>query len=212
MEIRQFATWHASPTTPRAGCASCGARARGASRWQRAPHWRTRALEHARLVRLGLQASLDRARPHAGDGGGRPVGRPQRRPRAVGLAGGVRRRDGGGRRARHRRRAAAAWWSPASSPRSSCWACWCWRRRACRSRSARRSLPSSPCCTATRTAPSCRREAAAVTYAAGFALATALLHALGLGVAYLAPSERGRLLVRGAGALVAAGGVALAVI
>ena len=34
-------------------------------------------------------------------------------------------------------------------------------------------------------------EAAAVTYAAGFAIATALLHALGLGVAYLAQSERG---------------------
>jgi urease accessory protein len=55
-------------------------------------------------------------------------------------------------------------------------------------------------------------EASAVTYAAGFAIATALLHALGLGVAYLAQSERGRMLVRGVGALVAAGGVALAVI
>jgi urease accessory protein len=54
--------------------------------------------------------------------------------------------------------------------------------------------------------------ASAITYAAGFAIATALLHALGLGVAYLAQSERGRMLVRGVGGLVAAGGVALAMI
>jgi urease accessory protein len=54
--------------------------------------------------------------------------------------------------------------------------------------------------------------AAAATYAAGFAIATALVHGIGLGVAYLAGSERGRLIVRGAGALVAAGGVALAVV
>jgi urease accessory protein len=53
-------------------------------------------------------------------------------------------------------------------------------------------------------------DAAAATYASGFAAATAILHALGLGVARLAGSERGRLLVRGAGALVAAAGVALA--
>jgi urease accessory protein len=55
-------------------------------------------------------------------------------------------------------------------------------------------------------------DAAAATYAAGFALATALLHAIGLGVTRIATSERGRLLVRGAGALVAAAGVALAVV
>jgi urease accessory protein len=55
-------------------------------------------------------------------------------------------------------------------------------------------------------------DAVAATYAAGFAIATALLHALGLGIAHLAGSERGRLLVRGAGALVAAAGVALAFI
>lgn len=55
-------------------------------------------------------------------------------------------------------------------------------------------------------------EGAAASYFAGFALATAALHALGLGVAYLATGERGRLIVRGAGALVAAGGVALAVV
>jgi urease accessory protein len=55
-------------------------------------------------------------------------------------------------------------------------------------------------------------DAATATYAAGFAIATALLHALGLGIAHLAGSERGRLLVRGAGALVAAAGVALAFI
>ena len=65
--------------------------------------------------------------------------------------------------------------------------------------------------------PRARRRAAGrkpppSTYAAGFALATALLHAIGLGVAYLAGSDGGRLIVRGAGALVAAAGVALAVI
>ena len=165
--------------------AACSARARGSD----AALAHT-GLEHAVSFACRLQASLDRPRPHAGDGGGRAVGRPQRRAGAVGLAGGVRRRDGGGRRARHRRRAGAD--GGARHPRlgRSSWACWCWPRRACRSRWARRSLPSSPCCTATRTARSCRREAAAATYAAGFALATALLHALGLGVAYLAPERR----------------------
>lgn len=55
-------------------------------------------------------------------------------------------------------------------------------------------------------------EAAAATYAAGFAIATAILHAIGIGVAHLAGSPNGRLAVRGAGALVAAAGVALAVV
>jgi urease accessory protein len=55
-------------------------------------------------------------------------------------------------------------------------------------------------------------EAASVTYAVGFALATAILHGLGLGVAWLCRGERGRLLVRGAGAAVAATGIALAVV
>jgi urease accessory protein len=54
-------------------------------------------------------------------------------------------------------------------------------------------------------------DAAGATYAAGFAVATALLHALGLGIARLAGSKWGRLAVRGAGALVAAGGIALAI-
>jgi urease accessory protein len=52
-------------------------------------------------------------------------------------------------------------------------------------------------------------QATAISYAGGFALGTALLHAVGLGVA-IAGGERTPLLVRGAGALVAAGGVALA--
>jgi urease accessory protein len=52
-------------------------------------------------------------------------------------------------------------------------------------------------------------QATAGSYAAGFALATALLHGFGLGVAYLAGNGRGRLLVRGAGAMVAIAGVAL---
>jgi urease accessory protein len=55
-------------------------------------------------------------------------------------------------------------------------------------------------------------EASALSYAAGFALATAVLHAIGLGVAHLAKGESGRMLVRGAGALVAVAGVALAVV
>ena len=53
-------------------------------------------------------------------------------------------------------------------------------------------------------------DAAAITYAAGFAIATAILHAIGIGVSRMAANANGRLLVRGAGALVAAAGVALA--
>ena len=53
-------------------------------------------------------------------------------------------------------------------------------------------------------------EAAAMSYAAGFAIATAILHAIGIGVPRMAANANGRLLVRGAGALVAAAGVALA--
>jgi urease accessory protein len=53
-------------------------------------------------------------------------------------------------------------------------------------------------------------EAAAASYAAGFAIATAILHVIGIGVSRLASNANGRLLVRGAGALVAAAGVALA--
>jgi urease accessory protein len=52
-------------------------------------------------------------------------------------------------------------------------------------------------------------EAAAASYAAGFAIATAVLHSIGLSAAYVADGARGALLVRGAGALVAAAGVAL---
>jgi urease accessory protein len=55
-------------------------------------------------------------------------------------------------------------------------------------------------------------HAAAATYAAGFALATALLHGLGLGVATLCRGDTGRLVVRGAGAVVAVAGMALAVV
>jgi urease accessory protein len=55
-------------------------------------------------------------------------------------------------------------------------------------------------------------EAAAISYSAGFALATALLHAAGLGIALLSVREGNRLIVRAAGGLVAACGVALTVI
>jgi urease accessory protein len=54
--------------------------------------------------------------------------------------------------------------------------------------------------------------AAAATYAVGFALATALLHVIGLGIAYLCRSDSGKLIVRGAGAAVAVAGVALAIV
>lgn len=55
--------------------------------------------------------------------------------------------------------------------------------------------------------------AAAASYAAGFAIATIVLHAIGIGVAsYVAGNANGRLAVRGAGALVAAAGVVLAVV
>jgi urease accessory protein len=52
---------------------------------------------------------------------------------------------------------------------------------------------------------------AAASYAAGFALATAALHGLGLVLARLGHGDLGRWAVRGAGALVVAGGVALAI-
>ena len=55
-------------------------------------------------------------------------------------------------------------------------------------------------------------EAAAATYAAGFAIATAILHAIGIGVAHVAGSANGRLAVRGAGALVVVAGIILAVV
>jgi urease accessory protein len=54
--------------------------------------------------------------------------------------------------------------------------------------------------------------AAAATYASGFALATALLHASGIAIGCLGRKGRGWLLVRSAGAAVAAAGVALAAI
>jgi urease accessory protein len=54
--------------------------------------------------------------------------------------------------------------------------------------------------------------AAAATYAAGFVIATAILHAIGIGVSRMASTANGRLLVRGAGALVAAAGIALAIV
>jgi urease accessory protein len=50
----------------------------------------------------------------------------------------------------------------------------------------------------------------ATAYAMGFVLATALLHGTGLAVAYLAAGDRRQRLVRGAGGVVAAAGVALA--
>jgi urease accessory protein len=53
--------------------------------------------------------------------------------------------------------------------------------------------------------------AAAGAYMAGFALATALLHAIGIGIAWVGRNGIGTLLVRGAGAAVAAVGIALAV-
>jgi urease accessory protein len=54
--------------------------------------------------------------------------------------------------------------------------------------------------------------AGAVTYAAGFACAAALLHAAGLGAACLLRSDTGRMFVRGAGAAVAVAGIALTIV
>jgi urease accessory protein len=53
-------------------------------------------------------------------------------------------------------------------------------------------------------------ELAALPHALGFIAATALLHAFGVGAAYIASGDYGRLVVRGAGALVAALGIYLA--
>jgi urease accessory protein len=55
-------------------------------------------------------------------------------------------------------------------------------------------------------------EVAAAMYAAGFAIATAVLHSVGIAVARAAGNPTGCVLVRGAGALVAAAGVALAIV
>ena len=55
-------------------------------------------------------------------------------------------------------------------------------------------------------------QAAGISYSAGFALATALLHAAGLGIAVLSAREGSRVLVHAAGGVVAACGIALAVI
>jgi urease accessory protein len=54
--------------------------------------------------------------------------------------------------------------------------------------------------------------AAVAAYTAGFALATVLLHGIGLAVARLCRGDSGKLIVRGAGAAVALAGVALAVV
>jgi len=54
--------------------------------------------------------------------------------------------------------------------------------------------------------------AAAGAYMAGFALTTALLHTIGIGIAWVGRNGIGTLLVRAAGAAVAAVGLALAVI
>jgi urease accessory protein len=53
-------------------------------------------------------------------------------------------------------------------------------------------------------------EAAAATHALGFVVATLTLHGIGLAVAYVASGSTGRLVVRGAGALVAVAGIYLA--
>lgn len=53
-------------------------------------------------------------------------------------------------------------------------------------------------------------EAAAATHALGFIVATVILHAIGLAISYVASGNYGRLAVRGAGALVAAAGLYLA--
>jgi urease accessory protein len=53
-------------------------------------------------------------------------------------------------------------------------------------------------------------EFAVATRALGFVAATAILHAVGVGIAHVATSNGGKLAVRGAGALVAAAGIYLA--
>jgi len=54
--------------------------------------------------------------------------------------------------------------------------------------------------------------AAAGAYMAGFALATALLHAIGIAIAWVGRDGIGAPLVRGAGAAVAVAGLALAIL
>ena len=53
-------------------------------------------------------------------------------------------------------------------------------------------------------------EFAAATHALGFVAATAILHAIGVGIALVASGNAGRMAVRGVGALVVAAGIYLA--
>ena len=129
-----------------------------------------------RIVRGRHRASVRRPRSHRGDGGGRPVGRAQGRPRAVAVAGGLRRRDAGRRCARHGACCRCRSSSRAFSPRWSRSGCW-WRSPSiCRCGPARPSSACSRCCTATRMAREVAETVSGVEYMAGFALATATLH------------------------------------
>ena len=134
----------------------------------------------------------------------------ERRARAVGLAGGVCRRDDRGRRARHGAAYRCRSSSPASSPR--------WSRSgllvagggaAAGRRSARRSSRCSRSFTATPTAPSCPATRRPSPMRRASRSPPRLLHAHRPRRRARRRQRCGRLAVRGAGALVAAAGVAL---
>ena len=162
-------------------------------------------------LRARLCPSGRRARPCARHGGGRPLCGAARRPRALARAGELRRRDGDRRRARHGGRGAAPTSSSASRCRSSCSASRSRCGSACRRSPRWRWSASSRSSTATPTAPRCR-DASGFAYAAGFMLATALLHGAGvaLGVAGGRIGDQGRpRLVQAGGGAIALAGVAI---
>ena len=154
-----------------------------------------------RFIRRRRRASAVGPRSHRGHGGGRPVGGAQGRPRAVGMAGGLRRRDAGRRRARYG-------------------ACGGAVRRVRHSRlgGGARSLGGARGRPAGR-GPALRssrvfallhghahgsevaENVGGIEYMAGFALATATLHGVGIGFAQLMTRAQLRPLIRVAGAV-----------
>ena len=145
--------------------------------------------------------------PRAGHDLGRRLGRAARH--AGGLAPAGRVPDGHG--ARRARWASSAFRCPAprsaSRPRRSSSGRWSSPRRVLPCGSRRRSSPSSPSSTGTRTARSCRPGRTASSTAPGFVVATGSLHGVGIAIGLVHRWAGGRIALRAAGAIVALAGV-----
>ena len=162
-------------------------------------------------IHAWLHASAERSRSSARDGSGRHVRLSARRPRHVAGAGDVHRIHGARRLSRHHRRAACRSSKSASRWRWSC------------------SAPSSPSASRRRLAVAMGvvglfavfhghahgtempLDASGAIYGAGFMLATALLHAAGVGIGFLigmTSRTLGANVYRVAGGLASVAGVA----